>query len=83
MSLFGKFKSIAQEMDEIFEVFDKHDTWNWEWKCMNDVPAGKCIKCGSISIAVKYNSEKDKLSKKCLRCEYTWQEEPLDKEKKK
>ena len=38
----------------------------------------KCPKCGGPAVTSKYNSELDVIVKKCLRCSYSWDEQPLD-----
>lgn len=39
----------------------------------------KCTKCGNENSTCGYDSVRDLLQKKCLRCGYTWEEFPLDK----
>jgi len=38
-----------------------------------------CSKCGSEEINYQYLHDDDRLRLTCSRCEYTWQEDPLDK----
>ncbi len=39
-----------------------------------------CIKCGETNLRTSYNQEKDILARMCMTCEYSWEEQTLDKE---
>jgi ribosomal protein S27AE len=79
MGIFDCFKSLAEEMDEMLTVLDKHDKWTWT---ITESDTSKCPKCGSSGINIMYDKKTDQLAKKCGRCNYDWLEDPLDKKKK-
>lgn len=38
-----------------------------------------CAKCGSLRLSVKYDKVLDMLDHKCLDCEHSWSEYPVDR----
>jgi len=75
------FGDFAKKLDDIFTVLDKHTQLSG--LIYTDEPvAGICPKCGSTNVDINYNEEQDQLAKKCKRCMFRWQEDPLDKKTK-
>jgi len=81
MCFFGSLKGSAEHLDELLTVFDKHSRMDKWVTWTSDTPTGKCPKCGSTKINVRYNPKTEKLNKECCRCDYVWKEDPLDKKK--
>lgn len=42
-----------------------------------------CVKCGGTNLVTEYEVGTDLMSRICQRCEYTWHELPLDRDREK